>query len=213
MTTHFVIPYKNRLDCLFELINKFPDFINESPYIEDNVSVTIVEPDTDEPFNLGFCINAGFKLIEKSTKDDDVFWFHPADCIPIQFDTRITKGEIVFSAKGKAIGMRVADFKKINGFSIKQYGYGCEDHEISARAKLHGVTRYNDNSSKFEYLNSSQKSGYKNMRNYAKNSKLIQKRFTKKSCKEDGLSNTRFESIDCFDVSCGIIYNKIIPLK
>jgi len=223
---HLVIPHRNRLDCLISQAHFINEFINKNE-LKDNITVNYVEQQ-NEIFNLGYNINAGFKILEKNykIKPEDNFWFFPVDVLPKTYllsedkiflgVPKIEENKTFSIALGKSWGTKVKDFKKANGFSIKGYGHAHEDHEWWHRALFYKMERVHiSNESSFEhfdYLNSNQPDGLKDDSNVEKNRNLFHISQNRADIYEqDGLSSTEIEVVSRFPLffnTDAIFYNK-----
>jgi beta-1,4-galactosyltransferase 1 len=153
MKTHIILPYKDRFEkykkALDEFLEPFIGYINIQL---KNYEIIIVEqqnglksPDNSEDlFNLGRTVNCGFDIFIKkyNMSDQDIFYFQPVDCIPVDTDYNINKTTwfscIEHSPTGeypKILGFTVKDFKKLNGFSNNFWGWGLEDEDMAVRLK------------------------------------------------------------------------------
>lgn len=106
----------------------------------------IVEQDDADSFNRGKLLNIGFKEAEKLGCEYVVF--HDVDMVPKKVDyswadypMHLATKDIPFDEYFGGITLfPVEDFKKINGFSNKYWGWGFEDDDLLWRCKLKGIT-------------------------------------------------------------------------
>lgn len=105
----------------------------------------VVEQDDSQSFNRGKLLNIGFLKAEELGCDYVVF--HDVDMIPRRVDysyaphpVHLATKDIPFDEYFGGITMfPMEDFKKINGFSNKYWGWGFEDDDLLWRCKLKGI--------------------------------------------------------------------------
>ena len=145
-----IVPYRDRYDQLEIFKKRIIRFLENS---EIDFEVIIVEQDNAKLFNRGMLLNIGFKYAEKLGCDYVVF--HDVDTIPYKCDysysdkpihiaTKFMKAnnmsKIVFDTYFGGVTMfSMEDFKKINGFSNKYWGWGFEDDDLLLRCKKNGI--------------------------------------------------------------------------
>ncbi len=153
MTRHklgIIVPYRDRYEQLEEF-KKLIGYYLKSTSI--NYELIIVEQDNSQLFNRGMLLNIGFTYAEKMMCDYVVF--HDIDMIPIDVKYSYSKKPIhlatdfVKSRKMKRVlfdeyfgGVTIfpiEDFKKINGYSNKYWGWGYEDDDLLYRCKKNGI--------------------------------------------------------------------------
>lgn len=139
-----IIPYRDR----FKHLNVFREKIYE--YLtRDGIDfeLIIVEQDNAKLFNRGMLLNIGFKYAEEMGCDYVVF--HDVDMIPINVDYSYSDHPLHLSTTfepnpfmnktifdtyfGGVTLFPVKDFKKINGYSNKYWGWGYEDDDLLYR--------------------------------------------------------------------------------
>ena len=142
-----IVPYRNRHDQL-ELFKKIITSYLEKTGIK--YELIIVEQDNAKLFNRGMILNIGFKIAEKLKCNYVVF--HDVDMIPIDVDysysdiplhlaTKFENNdrEIFDSYFGGVTMFTIEDFKTINGYSNKYWGWGFEDDDLLLRCKKHNI--------------------------------------------------------------------------
>jgi len=211
MKNHLIIPHKNRLDCLVKQFNYLDSFIKENN-LSNDITINYIEQE-NEIFNLGYSINTGFQILKQyyDVKFYDNFWFYPIDILPKIPTFNLNEDEVICTAKGKAIGIKVKNFEKINGWSIQIYGYGYDDHDLFNRCNFYNIVRYDEHGDYFQFLESQQKDGQKCLINLDKNKSLCENsKGDEKTYKNNGLSSTAIEILDRFPLSDNeiIYYNK-----
>lgn len=100
----------------------------------------------EEFFNLGRTINIGYDIIKDRIKDDDIFMFHPVDLMPIDVNYSVSRTTKLcykdHSPDGryyKSIAFKSSDFKDVNGFSNKYWGWGLEDDDLLFRLQSKNI--------------------------------------------------------------------------
>ena len=137
-----IVPYRNRYEHLLKFKMAIQAKLYESriPY-----ELIVVEQDDAESFNRGKLLNIGFIQAEKLGCDYVVF--HDVDMVPQKVDysyadhpMHLATQDIPFDEYFGGITMfPMEDFKKINGFSNKYWGWGFEDDDLLWRCRLRGV--------------------------------------------------------------------------
>jgi hypothetical protein len=215
--TYITIPYRNRIDCIIKQAIYLQHFL-ETKNLNNSVFINYVEQ-KENLFNIAFTINVGFKIIEQNILDNDNYWFLPVDVLPININFEIEDNKVLCTASGKSHAFKCKDFKKINGYTLKQYGYGFDDHELRKRCEHYGLSLsnwggldYAENSNiyTFKHLESKQKTGSPCMANYEKNRDLSNNHFNPQN---DGLNSMDFEITDRFMLLPNIAYNQFIIKK
>lgn len=179
MKTYIVLPYKDRrgkfLQALSDFINPFKEFLKSN--IQNEYELIIVEQEGGslkntlpayydksmqkwgvhedvEFFNMGRTINVGFDLLKHKMNDNDIFVFHPIDLLPpndsnynFSCTTKIYSNHYV--GYWKALAFSVSDYKIINGFSNKYWGWGLIDLDLDARLNFKNLSC---NSVFYDYL-------------------------------------------------------------
>jgi hypothetical protein len=137
-----IVPYRNRYEHLLKFKMAIQAKLYESriPY-----ELIVVEQDDAESFNRGKLLNIGFIQAEKLGCDYVVF--HDVDMVPQKVDysyadhpMHLATQDVPFDEYFGGITMfPMEDFKKINGFSNKYWGWGFEDDDLLWRCRLRGV--------------------------------------------------------------------------
>lgn len=178
MKNYIVLPFKDRdgkyKEALDNFINPFIKYLNTSLI---NYELIIVEqmggslndtlpneyaqlPITNEEefFNLGRTINIGFDILKNKILDSDIFMFHPVDLLPIDVNYNVyNTTKLCYSNHSpdgkfyKAMAFKSFDFKLINGFSNKFWGWGLEDDDLFVRLNNNSV-RYDTSINLYERL-------------------------------------------------------------
>lgn len=145
-----IIPYRNRAEHLRILLTEL---------YKRKYKIIIVEQANEKPFNRGLLLNWGFNYAEKhlQTNSNSLFCFHDVDMIPeINTIYRISENPPVYHLATAASqfkntmpyndyigGVTVFNkdtFLKINGFSNKYFGWGCEDDDLMLRLKQNNIS-------------------------------------------------------------------------
>ena len=146
-----ILPYHDRFDQLHEFLKAINEYFKNNQSID--YYIIIVEQDDQKLFNRGMLLNIGFKYAEEFGCDYVVF--HDVDMIPINVDYSYSSkplqlaNEFVESDKmqrivfdeyfGGVTLFTIEDFKKINGYSNKYWGWGYEDNDLLLRCKKAGI--------------------------------------------------------------------------
>lgn len=147
-----IVPYRNRKKQLREFSRNIKFYLDNLgiPY-----HVFVVEQDDAKQFNRGSLLNIGFKYAEKHKCDYVVF--HDVDMVPVTVDYSYSEKPLhmatdflYFNEEEKPREMfeeyfggvtmfTVKDFKKIDGYSNKYWGWGFEDTDLLYRSVKHGL--------------------------------------------------------------------------
>jgi hypothetical protein len=141
-----IVPYRDR----YEQLEEFKKII--SYYFKNKdikYEIIVVEQDNAKLFNRGMLLNIGFKYAEELGCDYVVF--HDVDMLPIDVDysysdyplhlsTDFIKNRLISRTLfdeyfGGVTLFPIDDFKKINGYSNKYWGWGYEDDDLLLRCK------------------------------------------------------------------------------
>jgi len=156
-----IVPYRNR----YEQLQIFKARISE--YLEKKgipFELIIVEQDDAKLFNRGMLLNIGFKYAKKMGCRYVVF--HDVDLIPYDVDYSYSEYPIhlaknVFESEtgkkkesfdqyfGGVTIFPEREFRRINGYSNKYWGWGFEDDDLFLRCEINGCeldTSYLENS-------------------------------------------------------------------
>jgi hypothetical protein len=148
INNYFVLPFKNTNGKYKKALDAFIDpFLNYLNTNLNNYQIIIVEQsEKNILFNLGRTINIGFDLMKESMKENDSFFFHPVDILPIDVDYNISKTTKFSSYRHsptgeyyKAIGFKIKDYYNINGFTNECWGWGAEDDEMKIRLDIKSI--------------------------------------------------------------------------
>ena len=143
-----IVPYRDRYEHLETFKTKIIEYLTKNSY---NFVLIIVEQDNAKLFNRGMLLNIGFTYAEQLKCDYVVF--HDVDMIPIDVDYSYNEEPLHlatnFISKEKKIifdtyfgGVTlfpIEDFKKINGFSNKYWGWGFEDDDLLLRCVKNNI--------------------------------------------------------------------------
>jgi len=147
-----IVPYRNREEHLAIFKKEITRFLSSRkiPF-----ELIIVNQDNAKLFNRGMLLNIGFKYAEELECDYVVF--HDVDLIPKIADysypdypvhlagcikdaeTREEK-ETFSKYFGGVTMFSMDDFKKINGYSNKYWGWGYEDDDLLLRCESAGIS-------------------------------------------------------------------------
>lgn len=137
-----IVPYRDRYDQLlkFKMLIQAKLYEAKIPY-----ELIVVEQDDSQSFNRGKLLNIGFQEAEKLGCDYVVF--HDVDMLPKKVDysyadhpVHLATQDIPFEEYFGGITMfPIEDFKKINGFSNRYWGWGFEDDDLLHRCRLKGI--------------------------------------------------------------------------
>jgi hypothetical protein len=156
-----IVPYRNR----YEQLQIFKARISE--YLEKKgipFELIVVEQDDAKLFNRGMLLNIGFKYAKKMGCRYVVF--HDVDLIPYDVDYSYSEYPIhlaknVFESEtgkkkesfdqyfGGVTIFPEREFRRINGYSNKYWGWGFEDDDLFLRCEINGCeldTSYLENS-------------------------------------------------------------------
>ncbi|XP_068229674.1 beta-1,4-N-acetylgalactosaminyltransferase bre-4-like [Palaemon carinicauda] len=161
-----IIPYRNRAEQLPPFFNHMHAFLQRQ---QIEYSIFIVEQTGNDPFNRGFLMNVGAIEALKRYKID-CFVFHDVDLLPEDDRNLYTcpdqprhlstlvdsLGYKLLSVDmfGGVTSLTTEQFKIVNGFSNKFWGWGGEDDDMGNRVKFHGflITRYPLNIGRYTML-------------------------------------------------------------
>jgi predicted glycosyltransferase involved in capsule biosynthesis len=136
-----VVPFRNRYDQLDIFKERITKYLSEK---DISYEIIIVEQDDAKLFNRGMLLNIGFTYAEKLKCKYVVF--HDIDMLPIEVDYSYcetplhlatnflnNERELFDTYFGGVTMFNVKDFKKINGYSNKYWGWGYEDDDLLLR--------------------------------------------------------------------------------
>lgn len=140
-----IVPYRSRETHLEAFKKKMSQYLNarKIPF-----EIIIIHQDNAKLFNRGMLLNIGFKIAEDLKCDYVVF--HDVDMIPLRVDYsypdtpvhlatdfKTAEGETNRETFDEYFGgvtmFPMDDFRKINGFSNKYWGWGYEDTDLLYR--------------------------------------------------------------------------------
>ena len=137
-----IVPYRDRYEHLLKFKMLIQAKLHEAkiPY-----ELIVVEQDDSQSFNRGKLLNIGFQEAERLGCDYVVF--HDVDMVPKKVDysyadypIHLATSDIPFEEYFGGITMfPMEDFKKINGFSNRYWGWGFEDDDLLHRCKIKGI--------------------------------------------------------------------------
>lgn len=146
-----IVPYRNREEHLKVFLKKMTQYLNARKL---NYEIIVVHQDDAKLFNRGMLLNIGFKIAE-SYKCDYVV-FHDVDMIPLivdysysdiplhlATDFKTTEGESKRELFEEYFGgvtlFPMKDFRKIDGYSNKYWGWGYEDTDLLHRCRKNKI--------------------------------------------------------------------------
>jgi len=137
-----IVPYRNRLEHLKEFKTRMTRYLKKLGYLYE---IIIVAQDDAKLFNRGMLLNIGFKYAEDL--DCDYVVFHDVDMIPLDVDYSYsehpvhlaTDKDIFDTYFGGVTLFPMNDFKKINGYSNKYWGWGYEDDDLLLRCEKNNL--------------------------------------------------------------------------
>lgn len=143
-----IVPYRDRADQLEVFRRRVSFYLNQTGI---DYNIFIIEQDNAKLFNRGMLLNIGFKYAIENNCDYVVF--HDIDMIPFDVDYSYSDKPLHMATNfcvdsatldnretfdeyfGGVTMFPVKDFKKINGFSNKYWGWGYEDTDLLLRCK------------------------------------------------------------------------------
>lgn len=154
-----IIPHRNRVDHLKELMSRLDGFNLES----NELDVYVIDQNNSEKFNRGLLLNIGFYLAEQQHYDRYIF--HDVDSYPdeelfpqyFQFlDDSVHFASPSLGYKysypeflGGVEGFTEEDYKTINGFPNTFFGWGGEDDALYNRLAAENITIYRPTKGKY----------------------------------------------------------------
>ncbi|KAK8742505.1 hypothetical protein OTU49_001921 [Cherax quadricarinatus] len=197
-----IIPYRDRIQHLAVFLFHMHPILQRQ---QIDYAIYLVEQAGTGKFNRAMLMNVG-ALEALKQYQYDCFIFHDVDLIPEDDRNLYTCPEqprhmsiAIDSMKyrlpyndifGGVSAMTVEQFRKVNGFSNKFWGWGGEDDDMSNRIKYHGffISRYPANIGRYTML--SHKKDVPNPRRYQY---LYE---GKKRFKTDGLTSAKYRALD-----------------
>jgi hypothetical protein len=211
---YFVLPFRDThgkyQKALDSFIDPFIKFLNIN--LKKYKIIIVEQAGNHNLFNLGRTINIGYDLMKNSMNDDDCFFFHPVDILPIDVDYKINKTTKFSSTRHspngeyyKAIGFINKDFKSINGFTNDCWGWGGEDDELKVRLKIQNIINETKINNYIELCDDG--NGTENIPHYmptfSKNINFSEQLKNHKNIFYSGLNNLNYKVLDV------TTYNKI----
>jgi hypothetical protein len=146
-----IVPYRDRLQQLEHFLNLTVEYLDNRNY---NYEIFIVEQDGYKQFNRGQLLNVGYTFAKDS--NCDYVCFHDVDMLPHDVDYSYSevplhlatdflledgekKREFFEEYFGGVTLFPIEDFKKINGYSNKYWGWGYEDTELLFRCEVNDI--------------------------------------------------------------------------
>lgn len=150
--SYIVVPYRDRQTHLQIFLDFFHIFLQAQNV---NYNIVIVEQSKRKSFNRAKLLNIGFKEVTKSDPQASCFIFHDVDLIPMnlnniyacsnrprhmssildKFRYNLPYPELF----GGAIAILADQFRRVNGFSNRFFGWGGEDDDFSTRIRNNGI--------------------------------------------------------------------------
>lgn len=156
-----IVPYRNRETHLCKFIPHLISYFQRDRAGKClDAKIIIVEQIDDLPFNRGGLLNAGFLAIADMV---DYVCFHDVDYLPMWADytypetpTRIIwwgmhsrpirVNDLARRTAAPRTGLGAVtlfaneQFRRVNGYSNRFFGWGFEDKDLAARCRLHSLT-------------------------------------------------------------------------
>ncbi|MEM1336650.1 MAG: galactosyltransferase-related protein [Bacteroidota bacterium] len=138
-----IVPYRNRVIQLEHLIPILYAHLTQT--LQEDFEICVIEQIDQKEFNKGCLFNTGF--LETNDNKDNYFCFHDVDLIPKSINadySRPSSNTIVHPygykhCLGGKMLLNHNTYVKMNGFSVKYWGWGYEDSDFLLRAKHHSV--------------------------------------------------------------------------
>jgi len=142
-----IVPFRNRYNQICDFIERISVHLNKSkiPF-----ELIFIKQDDAKLFNRGMLLNIGFKQAQKLECDYVVF--HDIDMLPIDVDYSYVdhpvhlatnfkdEDRVLFDTYfGGVTLFPMNDFKRINGYSNKYWGWGYEDDDLLLRCIKHDI--------------------------------------------------------------------------
>lgn len=153
-----IVPYRNR----YEHLQVFLQYFSKKGY-----DIYIIEQNNQLKFNRGMLMNIGFDIASKRKKYD-YYIFHDVDSIPDKFLIpyyRYKGNKIIHYASpylgykypqptffGGVNGMTAKDYRQINGFPNRVFGWGKEDNMLRERVRIHKKKIYRPYEGSYQLL-------------------------------------------------------------
>ena len=213
MKNIILIPYRNREEHLkYWIENTYPK-LNK---VLKNLEVLVIEQSEDNKlFNRGKVLNVGFKYYDE---DEYNYFTHDVDVNPIDenilniYNKDISNNHImgIYTSQcdtlGGIIKFNGSTYKKINGFTNKYWGWGCEDKNLQNRSEFYNIkitkNILNNDKKRFEYFKifndvndrKTSNNGFKTNFEYKK-FKILSNEKKEELILESGLNNLEYKII------------------
>ena len=146
-----IVPYRAREIHLETFKKKMTQYLNARKM---NYEIIVVHQDDAKLFNRGMLLNIGFKIAE--SYECDYVVFHDVDMIPLIVDYSYSdiplhlatdfkgsegepKRELFEEYFGGVTLFPMEDFRKIDGYSNKYWGWGFEDTDLLHRCRKNDI--------------------------------------------------------------------------
>lgn len=166
-TSYIVVPYRDREAHLQIFLAFFHRFLQAQHL---NYMIVIVEQSRKKSFNRAKLFNIGFAEVTASDPTAPCFIFHDVDLIPMNLNNMyactnrprhmsVSLDKFRYNLPypelfGGAIAILADQFKMVNGFSNRFFGWGGEDDDFSTRIRNDGIPpiRFSGDTSRYVML-------------------------------------------------------------
>jgi beta-1,4-galactosyltransferase 4 len=205
-----IIPIRDREDDLERYLkNMIPIFEHQ----KINYKIFVIEQSPNKKFNKGKINNIGFLEALKQNPTADRFLFNDVDNFPLDKDTinynTYIKGFHHFFGNPKWLGgffmTDAKNFKKVNGYSNKFWGWGGEDGDLQNRIKIHNIEIIRDvfyhrhkNNKIYDKSNTRDINN-----NYYKTRNMLNRKYINepKTIQEDGLKQNQYKILKKYNMN------------
>lgn len=205
-----IIPIRDREDDLERYLkNMIPIFEHQNI----NYKIFVIEQSPNKKFNKGKINNIGFLEALKQNPTADRFLFNDVDNFPLDKDTinynTYIKGFHHFFGNPKWLGgffmTDAKNFKKVNGYSNKFWGWGGEDGDLQNRIKIHNIEIIRDvfyhrhkNNKIYDKSNTRDINN-----NYYKTRNMLNRKYINepKTIQEDGLKQNQYKILKKYNMN------------
>ena len=197
-----IVPYRDREE------NKkiFIPYLNE--YLRNKnlrFDIFIIEQGDTKPFNRGKLLNVGYSFSSK-LEEYESFVMHDVDMLPVNVDystptipTHLASRVEQFNWGipyqlyfGGITSFPSKVFEKVNGYSNRYWGWGCEDDDMFYRIQYNGIDWSRREGGMVRSLNHTPQADQEE--HSKKNSDLMQEAWLKKlDHKQEGLNTLEYE--------------------
>lgn len=146
-----IVPFRHRWEHLHVFVREITAYLNKYKIPHE---IIVVNQDDGKQFNRGMLLNIGFKHARVLRCDYVVF--HDVDLVPIVADYSYSDHPVHLATQvedeisgerskpfeqyfGGVTMFPIRDFKKINGYSNKYWGWGFEDDDLFLRCQNKGI--------------------------------------------------------------------------